>query len=248
MPWTKTKSFALETLAGVSIEHICCAFFKLKHFSLHGQSKAYYDTMLALAEFGESAREALEQFGPNKTAVWYKDVLKTFDKKHRKNVLEKKQLDSQRLEDAEDEESILKTLQTDFSKASAASAKKNVRSAARPKVQTPELRLQGVQGIESSSEDDAGGVKDTGLQQKKSVRAQAPPGADGHGARSSRLVEAVATTQEHHEQAEKQKQAKRTEKKSRAVTVTDTDQPQKVEHIDMDLDSAGTKRRREWRG
>ena len=90
----------------------------------HGQSKAYYDTMLALAEFGESAREALEQFGPNKTAVWYKDVLKTFDKKHRKNVLEKKQLDSQRLEDAEDEESILKTLQTDFSKASAASAKK----------------------------------------------------------------------------------------------------------------------------
>ena len=90
----------------------------------HGQSKAYYDTMLALAEFGESAREALEQFGPNKTAVWYKDVLKTFDKKRRKNVLEKKQLDSQRLEDAEDEESILKTLQTDFSKASAASAKK----------------------------------------------------------------------------------------------------------------------------
>ena len=38
-----------------------------------------------------------------------------------------------------------------------------MRSAARPKVQTPELRLQGVQGIESSSEDDAGGVKDTGL-------------------------------------------------------------------------------------
>jgi hypothetical protein len=85
----------------------------------HGQSKTYYDTMLTLAECGESAREALVNFGPNKSAVEYKNLLRTFDKKQRKNLLEKNQLDSQRLEDADDEESIMKILQTDFSKASA---------------------------------------------------------------------------------------------------------------------------------
>ena len=85
----------------------------------HGQSKTYYDTMLTLAECGESAQEALVNFGPNKSAVEYKNLLRTFDKKQRKNVLEKNQLDSQRLEDADDEESIMKILQTDFSKASA---------------------------------------------------------------------------------------------------------------------------------
>ena len=85
----------------------------------HGQSKTYYDTMLTLAECGESAREARVNFGPNKSAVEYKNLLRTFDKKQRKNVLEKNQLDSQRLEDADDEESIMKILQTDFSKASA---------------------------------------------------------------------------------------------------------------------------------
>ena len=202
----------------------------------HGQSKTYYDTLLTLAEFGESAREALVNFVPNKSAVEYKNLLRTFDKKQRKNVLEKKQLDSQRLEDAEDEESIMKILQTDGSKAF---AKKQVRSASR-KVQLPELRPQGVQSIDSSSEDDAGGdgVKDTsGL-----ARARASPGARGHG---SRLAEAVATIQEYHQQAAEQKQVKRAEKKSR--TVTDQSAEAETENLDMDLDSAGSagaKRRR----
>ena len=199
----------------------------------HGQSKTYYDTMLTLAERGESAREALVNFGPNKSAVEYKNLLRTFDKKQRKNVLEKEQLDSQGLEDAEDEESIMKILQTDFSKAS---AQKKVRSASR-KVQFPELRPQGVLSIDSSSEDDAGGdgVKDTsGL-----ARARAPPGARGHG---SRLAEAVATIQEYHQQAAEQKQVKRAEKNSRTVT----NQSAEAENLDMDLDSAGAgaKRRR----
>ncbi|CAL1173778.1 unnamed protein product [Cladocopium goreaui] len=199
----------------------------------HGQSKTYYDTMLTLAERGESAREALVNFGPNKSAVEYKNLLRTFDKKQRKNVLEKEQLDSQGLEDAEDEESIMKILQTNFSKAS---AQKKVRSASR-KVQFPELRPQGVLSIDSSSEDDAGGdgVKDTsGL-----ARARAPPGARGHG---SRLAEAVATIQEYHQQAAEQKQVKRAEKNSRTVT----NQSAEAENLDMDLDSAGAgaKRRR----
>ena len=76
MPWTKTKSFALETLAGVSYRAYLLSLLQaqalfpagLKGIH-HGQSKAYYDTMLALAEFGESAREVLEQFGPNRAAA-----------------------------------------------------------------------------------------------------------------------------------------------------------------------------------
>ena len=125
MPWTKRKSFALENLAGGFHRTYLLALLQaqalfpagVEKAIFHGQSKTYYDTLLTLAEFGESAREALVNFVPNKSAVEYQNLLRTFDKKQRKNVLEKKQLDSQRLEDAEDEESIMKILQTDGSKA-----------------------------------------------------------------------------------------------------------------------------------
>ena len=56
----------------------------------------------------------------------------------------------------------------------------------------------------------------------------------------SRLAEAVATIQEYHQQAAEQKQVKRAEKKSRTVT----NQSAEAENLDMDLDSAGAKRRR----